>query len=374
MLDVNTHNQSTCPPPNRQQNNLQHPETTAHAHMHKPTNNPATPSTVGTTTSNNTLPRFAQVTEAASLRCQAKPNCTPTRDPLDNYNKGITTPIQDADPGTMYAEIDQNTYDEWEGYEGEKLLAIPFKNDTHEKKLLEDLSNRIFAAVVDITNSDSLGVASPPAQPEGEENPKRFPNTFLIYSLSPVHAQILTQQTVWASSGITFRIITPPMKSPSFMFSISGLRTMDPNLVRSTVRALWNDETTTNFILQGVQDLEEDARNNTIRTVQAFMDSMWVMCLETKGPGATQKPTFNIHTDGTFFENTTSWSNLRTHLANQNYHSSRLGQGKAEITPYRCALCHGVDHPKGLCPFPLISGWKGPRNKLQPANKKRGCY
>jgi hypothetical protein len=72
----------------------------------------------------------------------------------------------------VYAKINQNTYDEWKGYEGEKLLAIPFENDTYERKLLEDLSNCIFAAVVDITNSDSLGVVSPPAQPEGKENPK----------------------------------------------------------------------------------------------------------------------------------------------------------------------------------------------------------
>jgi hypothetical protein len=64
---------------------------------------------------------------------------------------------------------------------------------------------------------------APPAQPENKQNPKKFPNTFLIYNLNQVHMQILTQQTVWASTSITFRVTTPSMKNPTFMFSILGL-------------------------------------------------------------------------------------------------------------------------------------------------------
>jgi len=95
--------------------------------------------------------------------------------------------------------------------------------------------------------TSSVGVATPLPNKECLAR-KRMPNTFLIYDLSELHYQILTQQTVWASSNITFHVISPTMNCPMFMFAIKGLRLLEPTLVCAMVQDLWNDETTSKFI------------------------------------------------------------------------------------------------------------------------------
>jgi len=87
---------------------------------------------------------------------------------------------------------------------------------------------------------------------------------------------------------------------------------------------------------------------------------MWVEALETKGQGGTKKPTFNMHTIGTHIDNSNAWSNIRTYLAGRSYYNSKFGQGQNVITPNHCRLCYGIDHPRGMCPFPDLDGWMGP--------------
>lgn len=157
-----------------------------------------------------------------------------------------------------------------------------------------------------------------------------------------------------------------------FLFAITGLRTMDPNLVRDFVRETWGDNTTSQYFHDSIQTLEEDACPKATLTIQKFLDSMWITRLDTRSKGATLKPTFNVYANGDIIDNANFWSNMRTHLMERNYYSSQLGQGKAEVNPNHCSLCHGADHPRGLCPFPTIEGWKGPRKKQQVELQKKG--
>ena len=138
-------------------------------------------------------------------------------DALDKYNKGITTPIHDPHPGSAYTYMDPAAFNEWKTFNENKLLAIPFENDAQSPKLHEDICDQIFAAVEEITQSQNFGIATPLSQEEAlevqkirnqdsdqEQSHKKLPTTFLIHSLSSVHYSILTQQTVWASTNITF--------------------------------------------------------------------------------------------------------------------------------------------------------------------------
>jgi len=107
--------------------------------------------------------------------------------------------------------------------------------------------------------------------------------------------------------------------------------------------------------------MEESECKNTMHLIKLFIKSMWVEMLETKGQGDVQKPTFNVHTNGNHINDSNAWSNIRTHLAGRSYHNIKFGHGKNLITPNHCGLCHRVDHPRGMCPFPELNDWKGPR-------------
>jgi hypothetical protein len=100
---------------------------------------------------------------------------------------------------------------------------------------------------------------------------------------------------------------------------------------------------------------------------------MWVETLETKGQGGLQKPTFNVYANGNFINDSNVWSNIRTHLPNRSYYSSKFGRGHNLIMLNHCGIYHGVDHPHRMCPFPEIDGWMGP-NETNFFQQKTGRY
>jgi hypothetical protein len=103
---------------------------------------------------------------------------------------------------------------------------------------------------------------------------EHLPSTFLIHSLSQVHFQMLSQQTVWAFQNITFRIAHPEMDCPSFLFAIKGLCTNNVDLVESCICETWNDEMMTQFIHDRIAVMEELESNNAQCSIQLFKNSM----------------------------------------------------------------------------------------------------
>ena len=313
--------------------------------------------------------------EVANLQPQNLANRPEQNDPLDKYSSGITKTIHDTYPRSVYACIKQDVIEDWRTMDRETLLAIPFRSDAKTVELHNEMGNRVFDAVGKITHSKTYSISSPMKTEDLQEllskmrhqntgqkrnrTEERLPGTFLIHSLSQVYYQILTQQTVWASQNITFRITPPEMKCPSFLFAIKGLRTNSANIVKSCIYKMWNDKTTTQFIQNGIAAMPENEHANAARSIQAFKDSMWVEILETKGQGGLQKPTFNIFVNGDLIDKSNTWSNIWTHLAGRSYYNSKFGNGQNLAKLNHCSLCHGVDHPHGMCPFPKINGWKG---------------
>lgn len=196
-------------------------------HQPNPTGQRITGSDATTTKANNPLPLFNQIMEVTSLQHQSRPRRSQQQDPLEKYTRGIMTTIHDAHPGSEYVGIEQKVINEWRDYNGEKLLAIPFENDTRLPHLHYKICNWIFSAIEEIMQSKGFGIASPVPndknqnqdqnqpphqhkthhqdQDQDQDHDSRcFPTTFLVYNLSKTHYNILTQQTVWASQSITF--------------------------------------------------------------------------------------------------------------------------------------------------------------------------
>jgi hypothetical protein len=163
------------------------------------------------------------------------------------------------------------------------------------------------------------------------------------------------------------------MSCPTFLFAIKGLRTNSLELVVQCVRDTWNDDTTSRFFQNGIAAMEEHERENATLSIQRFKDSMWIEVLETKGQGGIRKPTFNVHANGNLIDNPNAWSDIRTHLAGRNYHSTKFGHGQNVIAPNHCGFCHGVDHPRGMCPFPDVDGIQGGSPRAR-GTEKRGQH
>ena len=276
--------------------------------------------------------------------------------------------IQDASPTAIFDLIDIAVIDEWDTFPGERVVAIPFGKDVNNQSFHNDIRKRIFTAAAEITKSQKTVVAG--LRPHEHAKPNASPpHTFLIYNLTELQHRTLLERAVWSSADITFRVALPLPTQPDFLFSITGLSTLATDNVRDMVLNTWQKRE----ILLAVQDVIKAPNNQnpptTTDALGSFLNSVELKRLDIKEKKGALAPEFNVYADARYIQNSNVWDDLRNILASQEYHSTIVGQGSVRPRPFNCKVCHGVDHPSGLCPFPNIPGWKGPDGTESDKNR-----
>jgi hypothetical protein len=166
----------------------------------------------------------------------------------------------------------------------------------------------------------------------------------------------LLQQAVWASDSITFRVAPLDPECPKLLFTISDLHAADVGLVRNMILGVWRSDETRKFF-----NSTGPGPNVAKMMLEDFINSLDVQLLEFRQKKSVLVPKFNIYAESSNCPNHNIWGLARNFLANRSYDTiSVLGPGRAEIAALDCRLCHGVDHPRGMCPFPKVKGWNGP--------------
>jgi hypothetical protein len=284
--------------------------------------------------------------------------------------------VHDAHPTAALDLVDIKALDEWDKLPHGKLVAIPFDNVLARlPNKQSEISGGILAAATEITQSQEIGIAVPRPNDKAKRS-NRTLATFLIYNLSGMQYQTLIQQEVWSSVDTTFQVTPPTPSLPNFLFSISGLSTMDVTFVCSVVKGVWFDEQSQDFLHQLQPPVIEETdkfRDN----IQELLNSVEVKRIDIKEAGNILSPRFNILVNSDLIPDHKTWAQVRNYLANRTYDTPVQGQGTTHITEFDCGICHGVDHPRGLCPFPAIPGWNGPQwrpPQLERRESRRGKY
>jgi hypothetical protein len=275
-------------------------------------------------------------------------------------------------PHSLYNFVDNDTRKKWWSLEGSKLLVTPFDEDIYDPDLHHDIKGRILAAISDVTLSKTASIAAQPTSKEAREM-GHILMTFVIYKLSETHRQILLQRRVWASTNIAFCVAPLEPSCPDFLFNIQGYITLGNDSTETTVKEVWNDETTEHFFQCLVEEVPEAARPPLQQALTNFVNSMWVTKLDIRAKGNSLSPEFNVYAKGAFINNTDLWTRIRDFLAERAYINEVQGEGFAVVAPHFCRLCHGRDHPKGLCPFLQIEGWPGAKRTNPTKQQKGGC-
>ena len=281
--------------------------------------------------------------------------------------------VQDAFPAAVIANIDLTVLDEWFSNEGMKLLIIPFEDKAHDPELRGDIGNKILTAVEEITTSPKVAIA-PPVPNNTITKPKQMPITYMAYHLTKAEYDILTSRHVWSLEAIMFRVIPTDPPCPDFLFTIRGLATLDENRIFKMVRRVWNDDDTMMFLFDEINDGHNGNPKEIQKTISHLIQSLRVTQLKIKDKGSALTPHFNVYINGKSTTNEELWVNLRTYLANREYSLPLQGTGKVVKAPFTCRACHGVDHPRGLCPFPDLKGWNGPLHCAEDDPHYRGCF
>ncbi|KAF8494743.1 hypothetical protein F5888DRAFT_1636030 [Russula emetica] len=261
------------------------------------------------------------------------------REPIDKYTRATMPTVHDAHPTAPFDHINIDLITEWENYPGGKLLALPFDTDVQDANQHNEIKDKIFTAIAEIAQS----------KPQ---------------------CDLLLKRKVWSSSAITFRItqLNPPC--PDFLFTIKGFSTLITEDILDLVRTVWESENITSVMNTISETFPDDARTEVINSINDFLASVQVKYLDYKTIGDILQPHFNVYATGSIIKSDNIWLYLRDYLADCTYATSMQGQGFTNTAPFHCTLCHGVDHPRGLCPFPDITGWNGPK-KQRPSNVNR---
>lgn len=153
----------------------------------------------------------------------------------------------------------------------------------------------------------------------------------------------------------------------------------DEKEIYKLVNSTWRDKESQEFFSSLVQVMEMDDQPGveppiTVAEIIAFINSMRITVIKliVHAPipnpppnGPTTKPTlrprFNIYADSSHIRDVVIWKQIRFFLADRTYQTSAIDGGRTYIAPHNCGICHGVDHPRRLCPFPSLPGWKGPK-------------
>ncbi|KAH8978488.1 hypothetical protein EDB92DRAFT_1956382 [Lactarius akahatsu] len=274
--------------------------------------------------------------EAAAERQPSPSGKFSPRNPIDKYTKppGEGMPlVHTTSPTAALEHIDLDLISAWEQAEGEKLLAHPFDNEARFPELHENIKNRIFTAVAEITGSQTTGVSAP--KPSGEAIRKdRTPTTFLIFNLTLEQKTLLLQRRAWSSRAITFYVTNLYPPCPGFVFSIKGFSTLINSGVWEIVERVWSDSDTHAFIVKLTDPLPDDIRQETYLSICDFLSSLHIFHLDVRDTGDTLMPRFNVYGIGHHIQNDDIWIGLRNYLASRTYASPIHGQGFIDPRPY----------------------------------------
>lgn len=284
----------------------------------------------------------------------------PARIAIDRYSPGPMPLIQDATPTSIFDNIHISTIKEWEACPGGKLIAIPFDPNARYPESHEFIKARILTAAAEIISAQEISVVAPKPSEEAEKK-NWTPTSFLIYNISDEHTHTLLERKVWSSKAITFRVAPFETTCPTFLFTIRGFTTTAMNDVFEMVRRVWDSQTTKNFVSELLLDSPARERGKIGLEIEHLLTSMSLLRLDIKETGSTLHPRFNIYADCASFSDNKVWTKLRAFLFTTVYISAIQGRATLEKIPFRCSCCHGVDHPRGLCPFPNLQGWNGPK-------------
>jgi hypothetical protein len=284
----------------------------------------------------------------------------------NKYIDARMPPIHDEHPLGPLEAIAPDQLQAWLEIPTGKLLARPFDIDVHFQPHHNRIAKELMAAVKDITGAANVSVAAPIKNRNGVAK-ARHPIAFLIHDLSANDVSHLESRSVWATRDFAFQISPIPPGRPCLLFTIEGLTTNSRERVHNLVIDTWKDPTSIAFLSELLSQTPEEKQQETRNEITAFVDSVQVQCLSCGVKGGGVDPYFNIYAAGDTIKEAETWIDIRNFFRGRTYKSPLLGKGTAKGSTFYCTLCHGKDHPRGMCPFLAVKGWE-----VGLQNRKRG--
>jgi hypothetical protein len=184
------------------------------------------------------------------------------------------------------------------------------------------------------------------------------PYSYLIRNISTEDAAKLTLRQCWATTHIGFLVYTAEAIMPSYLGAIQGFSMTDDDdtsALLDLVRRTFRESEISSIISGALEPAPAEAGANPMKRAHDIIDTLAIRVIHIRSQGGSLRPFANLYLKWPV-DNDEAWSQLIAVVANTSYQDSLLGFG-SYYAGWTCTICHGADHPSGLCPLPLLPGW-----------------
>ncbi|KAG2037247.1 hypothetical protein BDR03DRAFT_1010941 [Suillus americanus] len=225
------------------------------------------------------------------------------------------------------------------------------------------IAERIHSSVAIIANyihQDAAPIRVSPPQPQGGRSAKDYPTCFLVHNISDKTKELILNQCIWSATNITFEALPFACQHPpDLLFCLSSFTTSNVETVHKMVADVWAHEDNRHHINNFFSTSEIVEEELVYKATRDLIRSIRIEHLDFKVTGGLSIPHFNIFATSPTTDAKT-WTDLRGFLHILDYPTGLNGCGTA-VALHPCPICHSLAHPHGLCPFPEVPLWNGPR-------------
>ncbi|KAF7795101.1 hypothetical protein EIP86_011105 [Pleurotus ostreatoroseus] len=306
-------------------------------------------------------PRLFRNGVAAQLQITHRVNPPRTQNGVVTNQPQYTATPEEGFPVVHWADVAAphlgQTVDQalaWEGHEGPKITVLiaghsPLDGTIHPPLLhLVNLATQEIHAFLGTT---TCRLCAPiPQNPVTRLNCE--PYAMFARDLSG-------DEYVLSTATITLFFFRFGFSIPRFLGFITGYTTRDENEVYTIVRAFLDRHLPE--IMHIVNDNPLVSQAIVLQPIaDRIVSSLRVSFLDVRGPQGVPTPHFRVYLDLPV-DNHASFTAIRNIFLQGPWNDSFAGVGRFNVVyGSTCGLCHGSDHPRGLCPFLAVPGWQGP--------------
>jgi hypothetical protein len=301
------------------------------------------------------------------------------------------TPTPDNGFPTIHARTSTHVFEniaehqqlDWLNLTSTRLFIQPLMHGYYPADIAQEIASRLKEAIENMLDIPNVKVA-PPIADVTPPAADRAPFTYLVHNISTSTYSRLLEQHIWISPKIGFVVYSSKTTMPSYLGALKGINITDNQDVAMfrdfVIEIFWRGE-----VAQLLAEMSGRGSNfpemDVESRVTTILKTFTIRPIEVKTKGSGTVTWINLYLDCPT-ESDDDWGLLVDAVSETKFEHSLLGAGLYD-RGWTCHVCHGADHPTGLCPFPNVPGWFQPipippvveyRAKLNPNNTRGGGH
>jgi hypothetical protein len=307
----------------------------------------------------------AKAAKQKAVRIQKAPP-PPPPDPIHSEDDSLLftpTPASKFPPmhGYTSTRIFDNLNHEqmsvWLTLESPHIFVQPLCHGYYPLNIAPEMVHLIREAIQLALGTTGIKVTAPSPNEEVTKL-NRAPFTYLVRGMSIAEADRLVAKHCLASKSVGLLIYKVGIEAP-YLGSIQGLTIDDQEDHESVLQMVAQTyfQGPVGAILAEISAPHPDSMTQPIDAdrVQDILQTLEGRKLELSTSTGSKRACFNLYIQSPTKDND-DWAHLLQAVTSTIYKHALLGNG-FHGPLWNCNTCHGVDHPSGLCPFPLLPRW-----------------